>query len=85
MNDTTPTKQTRVGTAGGNAIGIGVGNSIAYFLIWYGERYHEIVFDDPLLAMAMGGALVSGLLLELKLLVGGLKYVFDRIFPDHKH
>lgn len=66
---------------GGNAIGLGMGNGIAYFGIWYLKNYKGVDFDDPLLAMAMGGAIVSGLLLELKRLGAGIKYVFDRMFP----
>ena len=74
------TKQT-VYKVGGNAVGLGMGNAVAYFLIWYGDKYKDITFDDPLLAMAMLGAIVSGLLLEFKRLGGIVKYVFDRMFP----
>lgn len=69
---------------GGNAIGLGVGNGVAYFLIWYGANYKGVVFDDPLLAMAMLGALVSSFFLELKRIGNGIRYVFDRIFPIAK-
>ena len=68
--------------SGGNAIGLGVGNGIAYFLIWYGKTYKGVEFDDPLLAMAMGGALVSAFLLELKRIGAMIGYVFNRIFPE---
>jgi len=67
--------------AGGNAVGLGMGNAIAYFMIWYGDKYKDITFDDPLLAMAMLGAIVSGLLLEFKRLGAIIAYVFNRIFP----
>jgi len=76
MAETKPTWKT-----GGNAVGLGMGNAIAYFLIWYGDKYKDISFDDPLLAMAMLGAIVSGLLLEFKRLGAIIKYVFDRMFP----
>lgn len=71
--------------AGGNAIGLGVGNGIAYFLIWYGANYKGVEFDDPLMAMAMGGALVSAFLLELKRIGAMIAYVFNRIFPEQKN
>jgi hypothetical protein len=77
----TDEKKTAVYKVGGNAVGLGMGNAVAYFMIWYGKTYKDIVFDDPLLAMAMLGALVSGLLLEFKRLGQGVKYVFDRVFP----
>ena len=70
--------------AGGNAVGLGVGNGIAYFMIWYGENYKDISFDDPLLAMAMLGALVSAFMLELKRIGAIIAYVFNRIFPEKK-
>lgn len=74
-------KQATFKSSGGTAVGLGVGNGIAYFLIWYGANYKDIVFADPLLAMAMGGALVSAFLLELKRIGAMIRYVFDRIFP----
>lgn len=70
--------------SGGTAVGLGVGNGIAYFLIWYGKTYKGVEFDDPLLAMAMGGALVSAFLLELKRIGNMVAYVFNRIFPEKK-
>jgi hypothetical protein len=77
-------KKTATFKSGGTAVGLGVGNGIAYFLIWYGETYKSIVFDDPLLAMAMLGALVSAFLLELKRIGAMIAYVFNRIFPEKK-
>ena len=68
--------------SGGTAIGLGLGNGIAYFLIWYGKTYEGVTFDDPLMAMAMGGAVVSGILLELKRLGAMIAYVFNRVFPE---
>lgn len=77
-------KTTPTWKSGGNAVGLGVGNGIAYFLIWYGKTYKGVEFDDPLLAMAMGGALVSAFLLELKRIGAMIGYVFNRIFPEKK-
>ena len=69
---------------GGTAVGLGVGNGITYFIIWYVTTYKGVVFADPLMAMAMGGAVVSALLLELKRIGAMIGYVFNRIFPEKK-
>lgn len=66
---------------GGNTIGIGAGNGVAFFLLWWFETKHGIVFDDPVVAMAMGGGLLSILFMELGKLGRAIKYVFDRFFP----
>ena len=66
---------------GGTAVGLGVGNGITYFIIWYATAYKGVVFADPLMAMAMGGAIVSALLLELKRIGAMIGLVFNRIFP----
>lgn len=65
----------------GNSVGVGLGNAIAYFGLQYAEYKHGIKFADPVVAMAMGGALVSALLLEMGKMGRGIRYVFDRIFP----
>ena len=83
----TKTTQTTV-KYGGATLGVGVGNAIAYFGLQYAQHKHGIKFDDPVVAMAMAGALVSAGLLELKMtmrLMGrGFVYVFDRVFPAKK-
>jgi uncharacterized membrane protein required for colicin V production len=68
----------------GNSIGVGVGNAIAYFGLKYVEHMYGYKFDDPVVAMAMGGAIVSVILLELAHMSRVIKYVFDRIFPENK-
>lgn len=67
---------------GGSTIGIGSGNAIAYFGLPHMEKIQGFSFDDPVVAVAMGGALVSILILELGKLGRGLRYVFDRFFPE---
>ena len=66
---------------GGATVGVGFGNAIAYFGLQWAEYRHGYQFADPVVAMAMGGAIVSVILLELKHLTQVVKYVFDRIFP----
>lgn len=68
----------------GNSVGVGLGNALAYFGLQYAEWKHGIKFSDPVVAMAMGGAIVSALLLEMRRLGAGLRYVFDRVFPPKK-
>ena len=71
---------------GGATMSIGSGNAIAYFGLEYLSHFKGITFDDPVVAMAMAGALVSLLFVELGQLMRGLKYVFDRVFPaKHTH
>jgi hypothetical protein len=71
---------------GGATMSIGSGNAIAYFGLEYLSRYKGITFADPVVAMAMAGALVSLLFVELGQLTRGLKYVFDRLVPArHRH
>lgn len=65
----------------GNSVGVGLGNALAYFGLQYAEWKHGIKFSDPVVAMAMGGAIVSALLLEMRRLGAGVRYVFDRVFP----
>jgi hypothetical protein len=66
---------------GGATLGVSSGNAIAYFGLQWLEYKHGFKFADPVVAMAMGGALVSIFFLELGKLGRGIKYVFDRIFP----
>lgn len=68
----------------GNSVGVGLGNALAYFGLQYAEWKHGIKFSDPVVAMAMGGAIVSALLLEMRRLGAGVRYVFDRVFPPKK-
>jgi short subunit dehydrogenase-like uncharacterized protein len=65
----------------GNSVGVGLGNAIAYFGLQYAEWRYGFKFADPVVAMAMGGAIVSALLLETRRLGQGVRYVFDRVFP----
>jgi hypothetical protein len=68
----------------GNSVGVGLGNALAYFGLQWAEIKHGITFTDPVVAMAMGGAIVSALLLEMRRLGQGVRYVFDRVFPEKK-
>lgn len=65
----------------GNSVGVGLGNALAYFGLQYAEYKYNFKFADPVVAMAMGGAIVSALLLEMRRLGRGVRYVFDRVFP----
>ena len=71
---------------GGNTVGVGFGNAVAYFGLQYAEWKHGIKFADPVVAMAMAGAIVSVVLLEAHRVVNatgrGIRYVFDRLFPE---
>jgi hypothetical protein len=68
--------------------GAAFGNGVAYFLMWYGGYKYNIQFDDPELALGMGGAVIAGFLLYItrafSVLGRGIVYVFNRIFPEKK-
>lgn len=66
------------GTAKGVAAGTAAGNSLAYFAIWWAGKKYGVVFDDPLMAMAMGATLISIFLLELKSLVRWIGGLFSK-------
>ena len=66
----------------GASVGVGAGNAVAYFGIELLEHFQNFVFDEPVVAMAMGGALISIFFLELGKIGRGIKYVFDRVFPE---
>lgn len=57
-----------VKSSGGGAYAYGpaTGNALAYFAIWYAGWKHNVKFDDGELAIAMGGALMTTLILELR-------------------
>ena len=69
----------------GNTVGVGFGNAVAYFGLQWSEYKYGWKFDDPVVAMAMAGAIVSVVLLEAHRVINafgrGIVYVFDRIFP----
>ena len=74
-------KTTKTVKYGGTSIGVGAGNAFTYFGIEYLRIYKGVTFDDPVVAMAMGGAIVSIIFVETSKVIGGLKYIFDRFFP----
>lgn len=65
----------------GNSVGVGLGNALAYFALQWAEYKYNWKFADPVVAMAMGGAIMSVILLELAHMGRAIKYVFDRVFP----
>ena len=67
---------------GSNIGGPALGNGIAYFLLWYVGREYGYTFDDPELALAMGGAVVASFLLEIRKLFGFVGRIFNRMFPE---
>jgi hypothetical protein len=75
-------------TAGSNIGGPAFGNGIAYFLLWYGANRYGYTFEDPELALAMGGAVIATLLLYInrffRSVGNGVKYIFNRMFPEKK-
>jgi hypothetical protein len=77
-------EQSKVVKYGSTTIGVGSGNAIAYFALPYLEAWQGAEFADPVVAVAMGGALVAIFLLELGKVGRGIKYVFDRMFPPAK-
>lgn len=68
----------------GSSIGPATGNAVAYFSIWWLGTKYGYSFEDPELAVAMGGALVATLILELKRLAAGIVYGFTYIFSKKK-
>lgn len=66
---------------GGSVVGVSTGNAVAYFLLDYARINDMYVPSDPVVAVAMGGAIVSVLLLELRGMGRAVKYMFDRFFP----
>lgn len=85
MAETAVDKTIKYGSA---TVGVGAGNAVAYFALEYLRTKDLYTPDDPVVAMAMGGALVSIVFLETRrvaIQIGrGLKYVFDRAFPEKK-
>ena len=81
MPDPVPSKTVKYG---GTTLGVGSGNAIAYFAIEYLEKFKDFHFDDPVVAVAMGGAVVGIVLLEVGKIGRGIKYIFDRVFPAKK-
>ena len=70
--------------ATGSAIGPALGNGLAYFaMLWIGVKY-EYTFDDPELAVAMGGAVVATLLLEIKKIGRGIMAGVRYFIPKKK-
>lgn len=68
--------------------GAAFGNGIAYFgLLWAGYKY-DLKFEDPELALAMGGAVIASLLMYLTkfftVLGRGIAFIFNRVFPEKK-
>lgn len=74
--------ESRVVKYGSSTIGIGSGNAFAYFAMKYLDVKHGIVFDDPAVAVAMGGTVIGIIFMELGKFGRGIKYVFDRMFPE---
>lgn len=68
--------------------GAAFGNGIAYFIMWYVGYKYNLSFNDPELAIAMGGAVVAGLLMYVtkffSTLGNGIKFLFNRMFPEKK-
>lgn len=87
MATTMPEKQVVVHqhNSVGNAYGPATGNAIAYFAIWYAGWKYKVSFDDSELAIAMGGALATTLILELRRagswIASVMKYIFTQFFP----
>lgn len=63
-------------------ISVGGGNAFAFFIIEYLDKVKNFQFDDPVVAVAFGGAALGIFFLELKKIGRGIKYVFDRAFPE---
>ena len=50
-------------------VGPALGNGIAYFLIaWINYKY-EFAFDDPLMAIAMGGAIIGSVIVGARRMI----------------
>lgn len=73
--------ETKTVKMAGSTVGVGIGNAVAYFGLEYMRVKGIYTPADPVVAMAMGGAVVSVLLLELRRMGQAVKYVFDRVFP----
>jgi hypothetical protein len=73
------------GVVGGGAA---FGNGIAYFGLWWAGYKYNLSFEDPELALAMGGAVIASLLMYFTKAVSalgrGIVFVFNRVFPENK-
>ena len=75
-----------VKTATGQTLGVGAGNAAAYVLLEVLNWKYQWVPDDPAVFIVMVGTLMGVVALQIHRLVSGLKYVFDRVFPEkHDH
>ena len=71
-----------VTTATGQVIGVSTGNATMYFIVEWLEYKHGFTFDDPAVAVVMGGTLLSVLVMQgIPLILKVAKYVFDRLVP----
>lgn len=72
--------------ASANIGGPAFGNGIAYFVLWYLGKQHGVNFEDPELALAMGGAVIASLLFYIgrgfTAVGNGIKFIIDRVFPS---
>jgi len=75
-------------SAGVVGSGAAFGNGIAYFGLWWAGHKYNLSFEDPELALAMGGAVTASLLMYFTKAASatgrGIRYVFNRIFPEKK-
>ena len=79
----TEKQQTTVKTATGQVIGVSTGNAAMYFIVEYIEYASEYRFDDPAVAVVMGGTLLSVVVMQgFPKALAVAKYVFDRFFPE---
>jgi hypothetical protein len=68
--------------------GAAFGNGLAYFGLWWAGYKYNLSFEDPELALAMGGAVIASVLIYLtrffSVLGRGIVYMFNRVFPEKK-
>ena len=66
-------------------IGPALGNGVAYFVLaWIGHQY-GFNFDDPELAVAMGGAIVGSALLSVRRVIAWIAGLIEKEVDEHVH
>ena len=74
--------QAMIKTGTGQAIGVGVGNALAYVLLEFIAWKYQWIPDDPAVFIVMVGTLMGAGILQLHRIGDAIKYVFDRAYPE---
>ncbi len=77
-----PDTATTIKTTTGQTIGIGLGNACSWLLLEWLKYKYQYVPVDPVTTAIMAGTLFGALLLQFRRVGVGIKYIFDRFFPE---